>query len=80
MEVRSYAKGRLFFIEIENDFAGELDWAGEMPATTKEDKAHHGIGLENIARCARKYKGSIDIEVIEGEKGQRFRLTVMLYQ
>lgn len=51
-----------------------------MPATTKENKAHHGIGLENITRCAQKYKGSMDIEVVKGEKRQRFRLTVMLYQ
>lgn len=80
LEVRSYAKGRLFFIEIENDFIGDLDWAEEIPVTTKADKAHHGIGLENIARCAQKYKGSMDIEVIKGENKQRFRLTVMLYQ
>ena len=65
---------------MENDFAGELQWAGELPATTKGDKAHHGIGLENITRCAQKYKGSMDIEVVKGENRQRFRLTVMLYQ
>lgn len=81
MEVRSYSKGNLFFIEIENDFAGELNWdkEGELPCTTKDDKRHHGIGLSNIARCAEKYQGSMEIEVTQKENRQRFCLTVMLY-
>lgn len=82
MEVRSYSKGNLFFIEIENDFVGELNWdkERELPSTTKEDKRHHGIGLSNVARCAEKYQGSIEIEVRQKENRQCFCLTVMLYQ
>lgn len=81
MEVRSYSKGKLFFIEIENDFVGELNWdkERELPSTTKADKRHHGIGLSNIARCAEKYQGSMEIEVTQKENRRRFCLAVMLY-
>ena len=80
VEVRSYSKGNLYFIEIVNDFAGELVWNKEndLPCTTKEDKHRHGIGLMNIARCADKYRGSMEVEVVQKENRQRFCLTVML--
>ena len=81
MELRSYAKGHLFFIEVENDFAGNLNWDKDaaLPLTSKTDKKHHGIGLANIARCAEKYQGSIAVEIVPKENRQRFCLTVMLY-
>lgn len=77
--LHSYRKGNFFFLEIENDFAGELKWEGsaELPATKKETPELHGMGLANIRRCARKYRGDIDIRV-SGEQQKRFRLTVML--
>jgi sensor histidine kinase regulating citrate/malate metabolism len=80
IEVRSYSKGNLYFIEIVNDFAGALIWNKEndLPCTTKEDKQRHGIGLMNIARCAEKYQGSMEVEVVQKENRQRFCLTVML--
>ena len=80
IEVRSYSKGNLYFIEIVNDFAGALIWNKEndLPCTTKEDKQRHGIGLMNIARCAEKYRGSMEVEVVQKENRQRFCLTVML--
>ena len=81
IEVRSYSKGSLFFIEIENDFAGELVFSenDELPCTTKRDKERHGIGLANITRCAEKYQGSVEAAVVQKENRQRFCLTVMLY-
>ena len=81
IEVRSYSKGSLFFIEIENDFTGELVFSENdgLPCTTKEDKERHGIGLANITRCAEKYQGSMDVAVVQKENRQRFCLTVMLY-
>ena len=81
ISLRSYMKGNLFFIEVENDFCGELVINGEtgLPVTGKEDRQNHGLGIENIQRCAKKYMGDIDIAVRE-EKGQkRFCLTVMMY-
>ena len=81
VEVRSYSKGKLYFIEIVNDFTGELNWneESELPCTIKEDKQRYGIGLINIARCAEKYQGSITVEVLQKENRQCFCLTVMLY-
>ena len=82
IEVRSYMRGNLYFLEVVNDFAGELK-GGEgtdLPATTKEDGRHHGLGLANIARCAEKYQGTVDIGTETKEGRQKFRLVVMLYQ
>ena len=50
-----------------------------LPLTSKTDKKHHGIGLANIARCAKKYQGSIAVEIVPRENRQRFCLMVMLY-
>lgn len=82
ISVRSYEKGRLFFIEAANDFTGELLWddTGEFPVTSKPDKATHGMGLMNIRRCAQKYKGEINIQTTEENGQKRFLLTVMLYE
>ncbi len=80
--VRSYQKGSLFFIEVENDFEDILiiDTETGLPVSSKEDRRLHGFGMENIQRCARKYKGDIDITVKETEKGKNFILTVMMYE
>ncbi|MBO4853114.1 MAG: GHKL domain-containing protein [Schwartzia sp.] len=82
ISVRSYEKGRLFFIEAANDFTGTLHWdeTGDLPVTSKPDAAMHGMGLANIRRCAQKYKGEMDIQVTEEDGQKRFLLTVMLYE
>ena len=82
VSVRSYEKGSLFFLEVENDFNGELHWASEsdIPATTKEQRHLHGIGLANMKRCAQKYNGDLDIQIQNTDGHKRFCLTVMLYK
>ena len=82
ISLRSYMKGNLFFIEVENDFCGELviDSGTGLPATCKEDRQIHGLGLDNIQRCAKKYMGDIDISVREAGGQKRFSLTVMMYE
>ena len=82
ISLRSYMKGNLFFIETENDFPGELVFDGEtgFPVSSKEDKQLHGLGLENIQRCAKKYKGDIDISIRDEGDRKRFCLTVMMYE
>lgn len=77
--VRSYVKGSLFFIETENSFSGEINFAGGsgLPLTSKEEGAH-GYGLSNIERTAKKYMGDIDISVEERSGRSIFFLTVML--
>ncbi len=76
ISVRSYRRGNLFFIEVENNFDGVVNFESDLPATTKADKNLHGLGLKNIQRAAQKYLGDVEIKV----DGGIFRLTVMLYQ
>ena len=75
-------KGNLFFIEVENDFFGELiiDSKTGLPVSSKEDKQLHGVGMENIQRCAKKYMGDIDITIRDMGDKKRFNLTIMMYQ
>ena len=82
IEVRSFEKGGLFFIETENDFDGNLlmGEGEDLPATTKAERDMHGIGLINIRRSAQKYLGDIEIETHEANGRKIFRLTVMLYR
>ena len=81
IDLHSYEKGSLFFLEIENDYNGQLVWktGAELPETTKAEKRVHGIGLDNIQRCARKYNGDVEIRALSKGDRQVFNLTVMLY-
>ncbi len=79
--LHSYVKGNLFFIEVENSFARDIKINKEsgLPESNKNNKKFHGMGLTNIQRCARKYKGDIDIVVDTSKHEHRiFNLTVML--
>lgn len=81
VSLQSYVKGNLFFIEVENNFTGELTVNKEscLPESRKVNKKYHGMGLINIQRCARKYRGDMDIVIATSEQGQQiFNLTVML--
>jgi len=77
IEIKSYERGGLYFVEVENNFVGEVNFSkNNLPVTTKAEKNLHGIGLENIRLRAKKYSGEIEIET---EKNI-FKLTVMLYK
>ena len=81
VSLHSYVKGNLFFIEVENSFAREIVMNKEsgLPESSKANKKFHGMGLTNIQRCARKYKGDIDIVIGTSKQEQQiFNLTVML--
>ena len=81
VSLHSYVKGNLFFVEVENSFAREIVMNKEsgLPESSKANKKFHGMGLINIQRCARKYKGDIDIVIgTSRQKQQIFNLTVML--
>ena len=63
-------------MEITNTFDGILKH-GERERflmTRKEDPFEHGLGFQNIRRCAEKYFGTADYRYSE----DRFYLTVML--
>lgn len=87
IRLRSFRKGKYFFLEVENSFDGRL--SGEcrpgVPATLKADKQTHGIGFENMKKTAEKYGGTVDY-FVEGNSGETkdlpgyaiFTLSVML--
>lgn len=75
IKIKSFWKQKMFFIEIENSFDGEVKWGKDgFPCSTKTDSEIHGIGLKNIRYCALKYGGDMDCIA---EKG-KFILSVML--
>ena len=80
IKLRSYVKGSLFFIEVENDFSDEITIEKEsgLPISSKKDRKLHGIGISNIQRCAKKYMGDIDIVISDAEGRKKFSLTVMM--
>ncbi len=76
ISVRSFWKGRMYFIEIKNSCDGTLsiDEQTGYPASAKPERELHGFGLRNIKSCALKYAGDLDISV----EGETFLLSVML--
>lgn len=76
--LKSYEKGNLYFIEIENTFDEIImDPETGLPESDKADKELHGFGISNIEKSAKKYMGDIDID-IKNEDEKIFCLTVML--
>lgn len=76
IRIWSFGRGKMFFLEMENSFDGELLYSegAEFPRTDKEDQSVHGIGFVNMKNVAEKYRGTLDWSAKEGV----FRLSVML--
>lgn len=53
--------GALIVISVDNHFEGTLTLRDGLPATTKADRASHGLGLKSIRRIAHSYGGDIQI-------------------
>ena len=70
-----YAKGRMFFLVVENtsDKATVRIIDGEIK-TTKVDAEMHGLGMSNMRSCVEKYYGTMQYET----RDERFILTIML--
>ena len=66
----------MFLMEMENNCDGLVIETGNGTAlqTRKGDAVQHGLGYQNILRCAEKYFGGADYSC----SGQTFQLTVML--
>lgn len=47
---------------VQNDYIQDLEQSNGSFFTTKEDKANHGFGLENVKECVRKNNGQIKID------------------
>ncbi len=82
ISLHSYMKGNLFFIEVENDFSNDIifDSKTGLPVSSKADKQLHGLGMENIQRCAKKYMVGIDIAIHDTGSRKKFNLTIMMYE
>ena len=80
IKLHSYVKGSLFFIEVENDYSGEIviEQGSGLPVSRKGNGKLHGLGLSNIQRCARKYMGDIDIVISDTDGRKKFSLLVMM--
>lgn len=76
IQIEAYCKNNVFLMEITNTFDGILKHAERerFLMTRKEDPFEHGLGFQNIRRCAEKYFGTADYRYSE----DRFYLTVML--
>ncbi len=76
IRLSSFQKGKMFFIEAENSFDGNVIRRRhkEFPETDKADKETHGIGLSNIRKAAEQYHGAVDWAV----NNKVFMLSVML--
>ena len=61
-------------IRLENTYAGELKFDGDLPITTKADSRNHGYGLKSIRQTAKKYGGSATVAA----KGAWFELRILL--
>lgn len=49
------------FIEVRNDYVTEVKRSGERFISTKEDRANHGLGLQNVYDCVERNHGVIHI-------------------
>ena len=62
----------MLVITVDNNYAGELEFDGGLPRTTKEEDGH-GYGLKSIRLVAEKYGGEATV-MADG----MFHLTVLL--
>ncbi len=49
-------------IRIENYLQDDLQFEGELPSTTKKNKAYHGFGLKSIKYSVEKYHGTMEVK------------------
>ena len=57
----SVEKG-MVMIHLENRFCGRLDFDGELPRTTKQDKRYHGFGMKSIRLITERYGGYLRVK------------------
>lgn len=61
IHVRAYSKKSFLIIKIENYYEGTLEFAENLPVTTKKAREFHGYGLKSLQYTVHKYKGEVDI-------------------
>lgn len=68
-------QGDLLSLKIENYCEKDIEFVDGLPATSKKDKAYHGIGLKSIRYIVEKYGGNIVIS----REGDRFILSILFF-
>ena len=73
-------QGDLLFMEVANSYEGlfSIKPFSRLPSTTKQDKQNHGIGLQDIRRCAAKYNGQVDVQTRRRDDMPEFCLSIVL--
>lgn len=75
INVTSYCKNNMFLIEVKNSFDGTVCVTEDGGLKSRKQDTHrHGLGFQNIVRCADKYLGSADYTCCD----RTFTLIVML--
>lgn len=75
ISVTSYCKNNMFLIEVKNSFDGTVCVTEDGGLKSRKQDTHrHGLGFQNIVRCADKYLGSADYTCCD----RTFTLIVML--
>lgn len=75
ISLRSYSKGRMFFLVVENTYDGKrLIEEDGLCRTTKKDTQMHGLGMKNMKSCVERYYGTMEYEVSQ----DAFILTLMM--
>lgn len=78
ISIKGIPHSHIFFLEIRNPLPkdGIPKISCGFPVSTKPDSENHGMGLKNIAACAKKYGGCMEYKAEQGD----FILTVLLQQ
>ena len=61
-------------IRIENYLQDEIEFDGELPSTTKGNKAYHGFGLKSIKYSVEKYCGTMEVKA----ENHWFTITILI--
>lgn len=62
IQVAVYAKDSFVVMRFENYFEGSLEFADNLPRTTKGDSVHHGYGLMSMRQVAQEHGGSLTVQ------------------
>lgn len=64
--VTLYTKTNMIILQIENYYAGEIQFRDGLPITSKHhEKGYHGFGVKSLKRTAEKYGGSLSINAAD---------------
>ena len=74
ISVRIWKKDLFTVIQVENSFAGDIQYENGLPKSSKGDDANHGFGLRSIRSIAEKYGGTVSVKT----EDQIFTLTILL--